>query len=182
MLPETAPPRTGKHKIALLPFVLPYRESGTLAPSAYVALRVSAGVSRKSVHLFRWRSYFHKAFTRTKITPSRERLPNPFERQADCRTGSAAAASNRAGYPGRPTPASLYTCPPHLLSHASSADRVRRASGHTPTGHRRLGRADDYPATRALPSAAQCHNTGTQPAAATAAPTPFHSGDACRRP
>ena len=76
-------PRPHRHapestKIALLPSVLPYPKSGTLTRPVYLAVRVSAGVSRKSVHLFRWRSYFHKAFTGTKITPSRERLPNLF--------------------------------------------------------------------------------------------------------
>ncbi len=56
---------------------LPYREPEIHARSLPAAIPVSAGVSRKRVHLFRWRSYFHKAFTGTKKTTSRERLPNP---------------------------------------------------------------------------------------------------------
>lgn len=60
-----------------LPPLRPYREPGSLAQSLPEAIPVSAGVSRKRVHLFRWRSYFHKAFTGAKKTTSRERLPNP---------------------------------------------------------------------------------------------------------
>jgi len=56
---------------------LPYRGLEVRARSLPAAIRVSAGVSRKRVHLFRWGSYFHKAFTGTKKTTSRERLPNP---------------------------------------------------------------------------------------------------------
>lgn len=56
---------------------LPYRGPIVHARSLPAAIRVSAGVSRKRVHLFRWGSYFHKAFTGTKKTTSRERLPNP---------------------------------------------------------------------------------------------------------
>jgi len=56
---------------------LPYRAPEVHARSLPAAISVSAGVSRKRVHLFRWGSYFHKAFTGTKKTTSRERLPNP---------------------------------------------------------------------------------------------------------
>jgi len=56
---------------------LPYRGPEVRARSLPAAISVSAGVSRKRVHLFRWGSYFHKAFTGTKKTTSRERLPNP---------------------------------------------------------------------------------------------------------
>ena len=56
---------------------LPYREPEFHARSLPAAISVSAGVSRKRVHLFRWGSYFHKAFTGMKKTTSRERLPNP---------------------------------------------------------------------------------------------------------
>ena len=56
---------------------LPYRGPEVHARSLPAAIPVSAGVSRKRVHLFRWGSYFHKAFTGSKKTTSRERLPNP---------------------------------------------------------------------------------------------------------
>lgn len=59
----------------------PYCDPGSLALSRPEAIPVSAGVSRKIVHLFRWRSYFQKAFTGTKKTTSRERLPNPSLRR-----------------------------------------------------------------------------------------------------
>lgn len=64
-----------------LPPLRPYREPGALARSLPDENPVSAGVSRKRVHLFRWRSYFQKAFTGAKKTTSRERLPNPSLRR-----------------------------------------------------------------------------------------------------
>ena len=53
-----------------------YASSGSPARLLPIAIPVSAGVSRKRVHLFRRRSYFQKAFTGPKTTTSRERLPN----------------------------------------------------------------------------------------------------------
>lgn len=64
-----------------LPPLRPYSETGSLARSLPDEISVSAGVSRKRVHLFRWRSYFQKAFTGAKKTTSRERLPNPSLRR-----------------------------------------------------------------------------------------------------
>lgn len=59
-----------------LPPLRPYCEPGSLARSLPDENPVSAGVSRKRVHLFRRRSYFPKVFTGAKKTTSRERLPN----------------------------------------------------------------------------------------------------------
>jgi len=63
-----------------LPPLCPYCEPGFLARSLPDKIIVSAGDSRKRVHLFRRRSYFQKAFTGAKKTTSRERLPNPYLR------------------------------------------------------------------------------------------------------
>jgi len=60
-----------------LPPLRPYREPESRARSRPDENPVSAGVSRKRVHLFRRRSYFHKVFTGAKKTTSRERLTNP---------------------------------------------------------------------------------------------------------
>ena len=76
---------------------LPYRGPEVHARSLPAAIRVSAGVSRKRVHLFRWGSYFHKAFTGTKKTTSRERLPNPSSpcRNLPFRSRARAGTSRR---------------------------------------------------------------------------------------
>jgi hypothetical protein len=76
---------------------LPYRGPEVHARSLPAAIRVSAGVSRKRVHLFRWGSYFHKAFTGTKKTTSRERLPNPCSpcRNLPFRSRTRAGTSRR---------------------------------------------------------------------------------------
>jgi hypothetical protein len=65
------------HLFITLPCTPPYCEPGCPVRSRSDTIPVSAGVSRKRVHLFRWGSYFHKAFTGAKKTTSRERLPNP---------------------------------------------------------------------------------------------------------
>lgn len=78
---------------------LPYREPEVHARSLPAAIPVSAGVSRKRVHLFRWGSYFHKAFTGTKKTTARERLPNPSaqRRSLPFRTRVRAKTSHTTG-------------------------------------------------------------------------------------
>jgi hypothetical protein len=164
-------PRPHRHapestKIALLPPVLPYPKSGTLTRPVYLAVRVSAGVSRKSVHLFRWRSYFHKAFTGTKITPSRERLPNLFIQRGGlpCRRhGNRVPPSSASGR--RASASALHSPPKSLIM----------PFRHRPAGQRPPYRPNDNPAACALPSTAQCRKTTTQPSAALATPTPRRS-------
>jgi len=90
----------------------PYAELGSLARLRPTAIPVSAGVSRKSVHLFRRRSYFPKAFTGPKKTTSRERLPNLSLRREPY--AIQPPGSDKTRITGRHRP-SLTNHHPHLL-------------------------------------------------------------------
>ena len=179
-------PRPRRHapestNITLLPFVLPYRESGTLARSVYYAPRVSAGVSRKSVHLFRWGSYFHKAFTGTKTTTSRERLPNPLLQRRGLHTCSLVAAPCLSKSSDRPAPEPLYACHPHPLLPISRTERVHPAWGK-PIGYNSLCPTNDYPVACFLPPAVRHQDMETRTVAAMAALSPCHGGGSPHRP
>ena len=102
-----------------LPPLRPYCEPGSLARSQPDAIPVSAGVSRKSVHLFRRRSYFQKAFTGTKKTTSRERLPNPSLRRRTRTTTPGSGVMSILGFQRQ----SLTNHRPHFLMRSPEPHR-----------------------------------------------------------
>jgi len=115
--------------ITLLP-LRPYREPGSLARSLPDENPVSAGVSRKRVHLFRWRSYFQKAFTGAKKTTSRERLPIPSPRRRNFTTQPPGPGVSRTTGLHRQ---SLTNHRPHF--HYFLLDRTRPAGRKPPRNH-----------------------------------------------
>ena len=178
-------PRPHRHApesttITLLPSILPYCESGIFARSASVAHRISAGVSRKSVHLFRWGSYFHKAFTGTKTTPSRERLPNLLVRWQGLPAVFPAAPVRWV----RPDPealVSLYIRPSHPLLTDLRTARTCQIGGRTPTGYRVLLRTENSPSVFDWPPAIHRPEIETPSSADLAAKTLLRNGGLIHR-